>query len=66
MREAIEADCLNRGRKVTILARIIWQLPAAVVADYARGDAINTLRLFEEKLHPILIRENTHAAYRLE
>jgi DNA polymerase I-like protein with 3'-5' exonuclease and polymerase domains/RecA-family ATPase len=66
LHEAIEAAGLNRGRKNYDPREFIWRLAAAVVADYARGDAINTLRLFEEKLYPILIRENTHAAYRLE
>ena len=66
LREAIEAAGLNRGRKTYDPREFIWQLPARIVAPYAEGDAISTLRLFEEKLHPILIREKTHAAYRLE
>ena len=43
----------------------IWQLPARYVGHYAEGDAVNTLRLYED-LDPILDRENTRGAYRLE
>ena len=35
LREAIEAVGLNRGRKSYDPREFIWQLPAAVVADYA-------------------------------
>jgi Mesyanzhinovviridae DNA polymerase len=43
----------------------IWQLPARFVGPYAEVDAADTLRLYED-LNPILDRENTRAAYRLE
>src|SRR5262249_19882983 len=43
----------------------IWQMPAHFVGPYAERDAINTLLLFES-LDPILDREGTRAAYRLE
>ncbi len=43
----------------------IWQLPARYVGPYAEADAANTLALFE-KLDPILDREGTRDAYRLE
>lgn len=43
----------------------IWQLPAHFVGPYAEADAANTLALFES-LNPILDREKTRAAYRIE
>jgi DNA polymerase I-like protein with 3'-5' exonuclease and polymerase domains len=43
----------------------IWQLPACVVGPYAEADAANTLALFES-LDPVLDREGTRVAYRLE
>ena len=43
----------------------IWQMPARYVGPYAEADAANTLALFE-KLNPILDREQTRDAYRLE
>ena len=43
----------------------IWQLPARFVGPYAEADAANTLALFES-LDPILDREGTRDAYRLE
>ena len=43
----------------------IWQLPARYVGPYAEADAASTLALFEN-LDPILDREGTRAAYRLE
>ena len=43
----------------------IWQLPARFVGPYAEADAANTLALFES-LNPILDREDTRGAYRLE
>jgi Mesyanzhinovviridae DNA polymerase len=44
---------------------LIWQLPAHYVGPYAEADALSHLLLFEN-LDPILDRENTRAAYRLE
>ena len=43
----------------------IWQMPAHYVGPYAEADAANTLALFES-LNPILDREGTRDAYRLE
>jgi DNA polymerase-1 len=43
----------------------IWQMPARYVGPYAERDAISTLALFEN-LDPVLDREGTRAAYRLE
>jgi DNA polymerase I-like protein with 3'-5' exonuclease and polymerase domains len=43
----------------------IWQMPARFVGPYAERDAANTLMLFES-LDPILDREGTRGAYRLE
>jgi DNA polymerase I-like protein with 3'-5' exonuclease and polymerase domains len=43
----------------------IWQLPAHLVGPYAETDAVRTLELFES-LNPVLDREGTHDAYRLE
>jgi DNA polymerase I-like protein with 3'-5' exonuclease and polymerase domains len=43
----------------------IWQLPARFVGPYAEQDAASTLALFES-LNPVLDREGTRDAYRLE
>ena len=43
----------------------LWQLPARYVGPYAEADAVNTF-LLRENLDPILDREGTRAAYRLE
>jgi hypothetical protein len=43
----------------------IWRLPARYVGAYAEADAVNTLALFEN-LDPVLDKEGTRAAYRLE
>jgi DNA polymerase-1 len=43
----------------------IWRLPAHLVGPYAEHDAISTFNLFEN-LRPILDREGTVDAYRLE
>src|SRR5262249_50864829 len=43
----------------------IWQLPAPAVGPYAETDGIRTLQLFES-LNPVLDREGTRNAYRLE
>jgi DNA polymerase I-like protein with 3'-5' exonuclease and polymerase domains len=44
---------------------VLWQLPAHYVGPYAKIDAIRTLQLFEN-FDPILDREGTRDAYRLE
>ena len=66
LREAIKAAKLHNSRKGYDPRAYIWQLPASIVAPYAECDAILTLRLFTEKLLPILECENTHGAYRLD
>jgi DNA polymerase I-like protein with 3'-5' exonuclease and polymerase domains len=43
----------------------IWRLPAHFVGPYAETDAVRTLELFES-LNPVLDREGTRDAYRLE
>ena len=43
----------------------IWQMPAHLAGPYAEQDAVSTLLLYES-LAPVLDREGTHAAYRLE
>jgi DNA polymerase I-like protein with 3'-5' exonuclease and polymerase domains len=43
----------------------IWRLPARYVGAYAEADAASTLALFES-LSPVLDREGTRDAYRLE
>ena len=54
------------GRKRTVnIAEHIYKLPARLVASYAIADAIATLALYED-LNPVLDRENTRGAYRLE
>jgi DNA polymerase I-like protein with 3'-5' exonuclease and polymerase domains len=52
-------------RKKLVPQRHIWQLPARDVGPYAEADAVNTLLLFES-LNPVLDREGTRGAYRLE
>ena len=43
----------------------LWQLPARYVGPYAEADGVSTLALFES-LDPVLDRESTRNAYRLE
>ena len=64
LREAVKAA----GFKVTKQSPVqshIWQMPARVVGPYAEADAANTLALFES-LNPVLDKEGTRDAYRLE
>src|SRR6516164_1950457 len=56
---------IPKGRKKFKPQTCIWQLPARYVGPYAEHDAASTLALFES-LNPILDRENTRGAYRLE
>jgi DNA polymerase I-like protein with 3'-5' exonuclease and polymerase domains len=66
LRQGIEAlSLIENKRKKLIPQNHIWQLPARYVGPYAEADAINTLALFES-LNPILDREGTRSAYRLE
>src|SRR5215831_15991969 len=66
LREGIAALGLitNKRRKV-VPQEYLWQLPARFVGPYAEADAVSTL-LLQEDLDPILDREGTRAAYRLE
>jgi DNA polymerase I-like protein with 3'-5' exonuclease and polymerase domains len=63
--QAIEAAGLARGRKRINAREYIWQLPARFVGPYAEIDAVRTLELYE-LFTPIIDREGTHDAYRLE
>ena len=56
---------IHNGRKKFIPQAHIWRLPARFVHRYAEQDTISTLMLFES-LDPILDREGTRDAYRLE
>ena len=58
-------DLITNKRKKFTPQSHIWQLPAQYVGPYAEGDARNTL-LLHESLAPVLDREGTRAAYRLE
>ena len=64
--QGIEALKLVENRRKKLVPQdYIWRLPARYVGPYAERDAISTL-LLQEDLNPILDRENTRAAYRLE
>ena len=66
LRQGIEALGLRSNkRKKLVPQNYIWQLPAHYVGPYAEADAVSALALFEN-LNPILDREGTRAAYRLE
>ena len=65
LREAVEAAGFAPKRKRLNLQEHIWQLPARLVAPYAKADPIATLALYD-KLNPILDQEGTRSAYRLE
>ena len=54
-----------RKRKSFKPQSVLWQLPAHLVGPYAETDAVRTLELFES-LNPVLDREGTRDAYRLE
>ena len=56
---------MHRSARRSTPQEYIWQLPARYVGPYAETDAVSTLELFE-KLNPILDREGTRDAYRLE
>ena len=56
---------IPKGRKKFNPQAHIYQLPARYVGRYAEQDSVSTLLLFEN-LNPILDREDTRAAYRLE
>jgi len=54
-----------RKRKSFKPQSVLWQLPGHLVGPYAETDAIRTLEL-SESLNPLLDREDTRDAYRLE
>ena len=64
LEEAIKAAGFKISKQ-NPLQSYIWQLPAHLVGPYAEADAANTLALFES-LDPVLDREGTRAAYRLD
>jgi DNA polymerase I-like protein with 3'-5' exonuclease and polymerase domains len=63
--EAVKALGVKVSKKKHRPQAHIWRLPARYVGAYAEADAANTLALFES-LYPVLDKEGTHAAYRLE
>ena len=63
--QGIEALGLAQGRKKINAREHIWRLPARYVGPYAETDAVRTFEAYE-KLIPIIEREGTRAAYRLE
>jgi len=66
LREGCTAlDLITNKRKKFKPQNYIHQLPAHFVGPYAKADAASTLALFED-LSPVLGRENTRLAYRLE
>jgi DNA polymerase I-like protein with 3'-5' exonuclease and polymerase domains len=66
LRQGIEAlGLINNKRKKVVPQNYLWQLPARYVGPYAEADAVSTF-LLQEELSPILDREGTRAAYRLE
>jgi DNA polymerase I-like protein with 3'-5' exonuclease and polymerase domains len=66
LRQGIDAPGLiTNKRKKVVPQNHLWQLPARYVGPYAEADAVNTFLLWED-LDPILDREGTRAAYRLE
>jgi putative DNA primase/helicase len=65
LEEAIKAAGFAPKHKKINVAEHIYKLPAHLVGPYAEGDPIATLGLYED-LNPILEREGTRDAYRLE
>lgn len=64
LRQAVKACGFKVSRKNPLQSHI-WRVPARYVGPYAEADAANTLALFES-LDPVLDKEGTRAAYRLE
>jgi DNA polymerase I-like protein with 3'-5' exonuclease and polymerase domains len=65
LQQAIKTAGFAPKRKKINAQAHIWQLPARYVGAYAEADAANTLALWED-LDPVLDREKTRDAYRLE
>ena len=64
LEEAVKAGGFKIDKKNPLQSHI-WQLPAHLVGPYAEADAANTLALFES-LDPVLDKEGTRTAYRLD
>jgi DNA polymerase I-like protein with 3'-5' exonuclease and polymerase domains len=65
LEEAVKAAGWASGKRSINVAEHIHKLPAHLVEPYAKADPVATLRLFED-LNPILDKEGTRDAYRLE
>jgi DNA polymerase I-like protein with 3'-5' exonuclease and polymerase domains len=63
--EAVKALGVKVGTRKNRPQSHIWRLPAHYVGPYAEADAANTLALWDS-LNPVLDREATRGAYRLE
>jgi DNA polymerase-1 len=62
---AVALGLVKPKTKAANLQSHIWEMPAHCVGRYAEADAVATLALFES-LYPVLEKEGTLAAYRLE
>ena len=58
-------DVPKHGRTASRIRGHLWRFPAQLVGPYAETDAVRTLEV-SESFDPILDREGTRAAYRLE
>jgi Mesyanzhinovviridae DNA polymerase len=65
LENAVKGAGFVKGRKKIKVQSHIWQLPARYVGPYAEADAIATLEAYDV-LTPIIDREGTRDAYRLE
>ena len=65
LREAVKTAGWAGRKRTPNIAEYIFRLPAHLVGPYAEADPIATLALYEN-LNPILDREGTRDAYRLE
>jgi DNA polymerase I-like protein with 3'-5' exonuclease and polymerase domains len=65
LEQAVRAAGFAKRKKKINAREHIWQLPAHAVGTYAETDAASTFALWEN-LNPILDREGTRRAYRLE
>jgi DNA polymerase-1 len=63
--EAVKALGVKVGKRKNRPQSHIWRRPAHYVGPYAEADAANTLALWD-RLNPVLDREGTRDAYRLE
>jgi DNA polymerase I-like protein with 3'-5' exonuclease and polymerase domains len=65
LREAIKTAGWAPRKRIINVAEHIYKLPSYLVGPYAEADPIATLALYES-LNPILDREGTRDAYRLD